>query len=222
MKKTSIIFFLFYTIFVYSQEQIHTFRNYLKTTPFALYDSENPSFRMGYERRIGKSVGWELGGGVIYTLYDYKYRKQTDSENIGYIFNSELRFYINGNKSSNGISFFGLRGVVIESDNTREMIFSPDDQMFSSPESFHEFVRFQKRIYGVQIVLGGKFTIGKHLYLEGIIGLGTSYRYINNNTSESYPDPVFDRNIRAEISNKNYDNWFTPYPYFQVHIGTGW
>jgi len=204
------------------QDAIHSFKSFIKTTPFAIYDSENPSFRIAYELKFSEKFGLQVGAGWIYTLYDYKERSETESANFGYVLNAELRNYLPTNKGSNGLAFWGLRGVVINSDNTRKMMFSPESQIYGSPDSFEELVRVQKQILGVQLILGGKFTVTKHLFLEGIIGLGSSYRRINNNTPESYSYPVFDRNIRSQISNRNYNNWFTPYPYFQIHVGFGW
>lgn len=220
MKNLILISLLLSSLLTNGQEPIRNFKNHFKISPFALYDSENPSLRIEFERRVNEKIGFEIGAGWIYTLYDYKSRNLTESKNIGYIIDTQIRNYFSS--YSNGIGYWGIRGVIIESDNTREMQFSPNSQIFGSPDSFNELVRFEKKIYGLQFILGGRFTVSNHIFLEGIIGLGTSYRYVNNNTPEFYPDPVFDRNIRAVISNRNYNNWFTPYPYFQIQLGYGW
>ena len=222
MKRLITIIFCLTISYANSQNAIHRFKNFIRATPFAILDTENPSIRFAYEKKLNNKFGLEIGVGYIYTLYDYKERKSTDSQNFGYILSLEARNYFSTNKQSNEMAFWGIRGVFINSDNTRKMTFNTKSPINGLPNNSVEFVRFQKRIYGVQLILGGKFTVTDNFFLESIIGVGTSYRQINNNLPEHHPDPVFDRNLRAVISNRNYDNWFTPYPYFQIHIGWGW
>ena len=220
----NILFFvlLTYTSSAFCQEAIHRFNNFVKSTPFAIYDSENPSIRIAYERKFHENFGLEIGAGYIYALNDFKEKTNTASRNFGHMFNIELRNYFSVNKKSNSLAFWGIRGVIINSDNTRKMRFSPNPERSGPHESLEKMIRFQKRVIGGQVILGGKFTVTKHLFLESIIGVGTSYRQVSNNKPKSYPNPIFEKKFRSDVSNMNYNNWFTPYPYFQIHIGWAW
>lgn len=208
--------------FQYGNEDDPTqFRLLLKTTPFAIYDPENPSLRLTGELKLNPSIGILIGGGWIYTLYDRKMRNETDSKNIGGLATTEIRFYIPPKSYSNGVFFVGFRAAHLQSDLTKKLMFSPLSQIYGAPDSFFEPVRQIKKISSLQITGGLQFTVTDHIFLEIEAGIGTSRRYIKNDIPDSYGNPVFDRNNRATISNRNYDNWFTPFPYFQVHIGYG-
>jgi hypothetical protein len=164
MKNILFFVFLTYTSSAFCQEAIHRFNNFVKSTPFAIYDSENPSIRIAYERKFHENFGLEIGAGYIYTLYDFKERINTASHNFGYMFNIELRNYFSVNKKSYSLAFWGIRGVIINSDNTRKMRFSSISPITGLPDYFEELIRFQKKIYGVQLILGGKLTVTNHIF----------------------------------------------------------
>ncbi len=110
----------------------------------------------------------------------------------------------------------GLRGIYIKSDLTKPMEFYPSNGYIKKD------VRQLKEIYGIQVIVGLKGYLSKDIYIEPILGLGTSYRYIHNEVDASLGQPLYDQNLRGNISNMEYNNWFTPFPYLQFHIGYTW
>ena len=216
--KYSVFIFLFtLPVFLFGQSvEVPFFENRIYITPFAIYDRENPSIRFRYERIFGNDFSFLLGGGIIYTLYDRDSMHVEDSKNRGIVFNSELRKYL-----FNSPFYLGTRFFYLKSDNVRVYAFS--DPLMQSSVDFRKALRIEKNIMASQITMGLAGEFGNGFIIDLELGIGIAQRDV---ALQSYPqiwgEPVFDRNIRADISNRNDTGWFFPYPYFQLHLGWGW
>lgn len=188
-------------------------RGYL--TPFALYDPENPSLRLGYERVFDNKISLLAGAGWIYTLYDRDSMYAEYSKNRGFVYCLELRKY-----SRKVPLYFGLRYSHLRSDNTRVYSFPDSTKRYSA--GFSKALRMEKNIMALQVVGGFAFELDKGFVMDLELGLGVAKRNVDlQDHPESWGSPVFDRNIRADISNRDHKGWFIPYPYLQLHLGWG-
>lgn len=193
-----------------------SFKNQITLTPFAAFDND-PSLRIAYERKFANDKALYFQTGWMYTLYNRDQLTDAGAKNFGYMFATEFRHYLQS--ASNQNFYLGLRFNMSQSDLAKLFWFDTTNTDISN---FRYPTRQVKQIWGTQIVGGLSFTITKHLIIDMEAGIGTSYRKVINHVPDNFGDPLFDRDLRATISNKNYDNWFTPFPYFQIHIGYGW
>jgi hypothetical protein len=194
------------------------FTSQVSVTPFSIVDSENPSLRISYEHKISPSNGILVQGGWIYPLYNRDRIHETNSTNAGFMSAVEIRHY--WPSENNGNFYTGLRAGILRSDLSK--LFWFDTTTVGPANDFQFVTRQEKQVISAQIIGGLKFIVSNRIFMDFEFGLGTSHRIVQNDVPTSFDDPVFDRNIRASISNKEYNNWFTPFPSFQIHIGYLW
>lgn len=179
-------------------------KNALIFAPLNLLDIINPSFQIGYQRKIGTNKELQLEGGYIinkslmhYTINPNESRE--DFTNRGYKVRLEFKRYIHQEKGFRAY----LSAEVFHMENTSEVInqfivsdYSYDYSFDLPPNEgrivYTDYFTNEKVKTGFNIKFGYKVGYLNKYFLESYIGTGVSYRENKHRDRENIKDPSYD------------------------------
>lgn len=164
-------------------------RNTILIAPFNVFDIENPSFQLGYER-VFKNPKYALAfdAGIImnHSLPDYLIDQLMRFENCpyysnGYKLRTELKYFIK--LKSFYKPYFSAEIFYMKNTTMVEDEFLISDAYFDyhfdvnyTFKVYYDFFKLQKEKIGLNLKAGWKFPMTRRLLCEVYCGVGVAYR----------------------------------------------
>ena len=195
-------------------------KNTIFFVPFNLFDLQNPSIQMAYERKFNKHIGIQIEFGYIinhniqnYILDRIKGIKGDEYTNSGLRLKIELKYILR--KVKGGFFYTSIDLYYTQNKSGVDEAFSVSDSTFKystyrppGTNAYYDFFINDMKKYGTNLKTGLKIFFGrKKFVVEPNFGLGIAYRMVKQYERENINDKLLYNDDPLSWNHKNGNMW---------------
>jgi hypothetical protein len=184
------------------------YRNKLFFAPANLLDVINPSFQVGYERKLSDKWGAQIEGGIIMrrSLFGFLFGDLTNYgfryTNKGYKARAEVIYYLQGESAKSYNMYFSAEVFYTQNTSRVNDSFEVSDTTFVYPFPrdpgyylYDDFFTQVKKRYGFNLKIGADIKLGRGYFFEPYLGLGIAVRNSEHIGRANPNDPLWDESF---------------------------
>jgi len=184
------------------------YRNKLFFAPANLWDVINPSFQVGYERKLSDKWGAQIEAGIImrHSVLGFLFGDLGNSDywytNKGFKVRAEGIYYLQSESAKSYNMYFSAEvfytkntSRVNDSFEVTDTTFSYPFPLFSGYYLYDDFFTQVKQRYGFNLKFGVDIKLGKGYFFEPYVGLGIAVKNSEHIGRANPNDPLWDESF---------------------------